>query len=84
MTAKITAEEVREALSEHQGWPYHHTVARALCNPAIQRLVAQKLVEGMSEGGIAELQTHLWQLHRKPEEQRTALLNALCPTTGEG
>ena len=81
MTKKIvfTHDEVAAAYGAFGS----HSLARALNDPAIQHLVVQKLVEGMSEEVFDRL--YFQRLSTSPSlaEDRADILAALCPPEQE-
>lgn len=71
--------------------PSHEVVAAILSDPAIQRLVVRKCVEGMGEEQLFDLVRELYSaaegacFWHDTRDARTALIAALCPPDqGEG
>lgn len=79
----ITPSEVYVALQQDMGDGFFHTSGELLSNPAIQRLVVRKCVEGMSEEVFDRL--YFQRLSTSPSlaEDRADLLAALCPPEQE-
>ncbi len=85
MRITITAEEIMLACTGFNTPPaqYERALAEDLSDPAIQRLVVRKCVEGMSEEVFDRL--YFQRLSTSPSlaEDRADILAALCPPEQE-